>query len=40
MTDPGPEEIAFQADLDRLRAHFGAARLEDEDKRFRESTGD
>jgi hypothetical protein len=31
MTDPTAEEIAFQADLDRLRAHFGMARLDDED---------
>ena len=27
MTDPTPEQISFEADLDRLRAHF-AARLE------------
>lgn len=29
MTDPTPEEVAFLADLDRLRAAVGLPRLEE-----------
>ena len=37
MTDPDLTDVAFQADLDRLRAHFGAARL---DNNHEENTDD
>jgi len=33
MTDPTPEDIAFAADLDRLRAHFGMPTLEQSSRR-------
>jgi hypothetical protein len=33
MTDTTPEEIAFRADMDRLRAQAGAARLEEASRR-------
>jgi hypothetical protein len=33
-------DAAFEADLDRLRAHFGVGRLEDEDRNPRESNDD
>jgi hypothetical protein len=33
MTEPTPEDLAFAADLDRLRAAVGADRLEEAQRR-------
>lgn len=30
MTDSTPEQLGFEADLDRLRAHFGISRLDND----------